>query len=323
MTIAVLDGYTLNPGDLDWSPLEELGEVTIYDRSNGGEEQVVERAAEAEIVLTNKTALPESVLSRLPNLRYVGVLATGFNVVDTQAAARRGIPVTNIPTYGTDSVAQMVFAHLLRHCHHVAEHSAAVKAGEWGAQEDFCFWKFPLTELAGLTMGIIGFGRIGRRVAELAHAFGMRVVAHDLVTDNPPDWEGFAFLEVRELLQASDVVSLNCPLTPENEGMINADALGVMKPTAILINCSRGPLVVAADLADALNAGTIAAAGLDVLPEEPPANDSPLFTAKNCTITPHIAWATRSARSRLLSTAVENVRAFLAGAPQNVINGVR
>jgi glycerate dehydrogenase len=322
MNIVVLDGFTLNPGDLDWSGFEALGSFTVYDRSIGGEAQVVERARDAEIVLTNKTALPASTLDRLPKLKYIGVLATGFNVVDTDAAAERGIPVTNIPTYGTDSVAQMVFAHLLHHCHHVFEHSGAVKAGEWSKQDDFCFWSFPLTELAGLTMGIIGFGRIGRRVGELAHAFGMRVVAHDLYASNPPDWEGFRFLDTDALLREADVVSLNCPLTADNEGMINARALATMKSTSILINCSRGPLVVATDLADALNAGTIAAAGLDVLPDEPPEDDSPLFTAKNCTITPHIAWATRSARSRLMNTAVENVRAFLDGKLQNVVNGV-
>lgn len=322
MNIVVLDGYTLNPGDLDWDGLRALGNVTVHDRTLGGEAEVVERAGDAEIVLTNKTRLPASTLDQLPKLRYIGVLATGYDVVDLTAAAARGIPVCNIPTYGTDSVAQMVFAHILHHCHHVAEHTQAVRSGEWSRQVDFCFWNYPLTELAGLTMGIVGFGRIGRRVGELANAFGMTVIAHDVYQGNPPAWPGFRFAEIDELLAESDVVSLNCPLTQENRGMINRDSLARMRRSSILVNCSRGPLVVAADLADALERGVIAAAALDVLPEEPPVADNPLLSAPNCTITPHIAWATRSARSRLMNTAVQNVQAFLNGSPQNVVNGV-
>lgn len=321
MNIVVLDGHTLNPGDLDWSGFEKLGELAVHDRIDGGENEVLVAAAGAQIVLTNKTRLPASTIERLPDLQYIGVLATGYDVVDVAAAGQRGIPVTNVPTYGTDSVAQMVFAHLLQHAHHVADHSALVRDGEWSRQPDFCFWSYPLAELVGMTMGVVGFGRIGRRVAALAHAFGMRVIAYDVSTANAPGWDGFRFTSVDELLSESDVVSLNCPLTSENRGLIDRAALQTMKESAILINCSRGPLVVAEDLAAALNAGEIAGAGLDVLPDEPPAADSPLLSARNCTITPHIAWATKSARRRLMATAVENLRGFLEGAPQNVVAG--
>ena len=322
MKIVVLDGYTLNPGDLSWDGLEALGEVSLYERTLGGEEETVARAGGAEVVLTNKTRLPESVLDRLPDLAYIGVLATGYDVVDTVAAAARGIPVTNIPAYGTESVAQMVFAHILHHCQHVAEHAAAVADGAWAKQPDFCFWNTPLVELSGLTMGIVGFGRIGRKVGEIATAFGMRVIAHDLYEGNPPQWPDFRFDTVENLLGVSDVVSLNCPLTETNRGLINKETLRRMKKSAFLVNCSRGPLVDAAHLADALNTGAIEGAGIDVMPTEPPPGDNPLLSAKNCSITPHIAWATQSARRRLLATAVQNVEAFLNGASQNVVNGV-
>ena len=322
MNIVVLDGFTLNPGDLDWSPLERLGNVQVYDRTGDDERSIAQRASGAEIVLTNKTPLTAAVIEQLSGLKYIGVLATGYNVIDVDAAASRGIPVTNIPTYGTDSVAQMVFAHLLNLCHHVVEHSQDVRGGGWARSPDFSYWLRPQIELAGKTMGIVGFGRIGRRVGGVAHAFGMRVIAHDVYHGNEPDWPDFAWREIDELLAEADVVSLHCPLTPENTGLIDSEKLGLMKRNAFLLNMSRGPLVVDADLAEALRAGVIAGAGIDVLEQEPPAADNPLYAAPNVTITPHIAWATREARSRLLATAAENIRAFFDGRPVNVVNDV-
>lgn len=320
MKIVVLDGYTLNPGDLSWGGLESAGETTVYDRTPVDQQTILERSRGAEILLTNKTPVTAETIAALDGLKYIGVLATGFNVVDVEAARKKGIPVTNIPTYGTESVAQMVFAHILHFCHHVKEHSDTVSAGDWARSEDFCYWNFPLIELAGKTMGVIGFGRIGRAVGKLADAFGMRVIAHDVYQGNPPAWEGFRFAAVEELLRESDFVSLNCPLTTENTGMINAKSLKSMKRNAFLVNCSRGPLVVGADLAEALKAGEIAGAGLDVLAVEPPGSEDVLYNVPNLTITPHIAWATLDARSRLMNTAVENVKAFIAGNPQNVVN---
>ncbi len=321
MKIVVLDGYTLNPGDLSWAGLEELGELTVYDRTP--KEQVVERAKGAEIVFTNKTPITAEVIAALPEMKFIGVLATGYNVVDIEAAARRGIPVTNIPIYGTTSVAQMAIALLLELTQHVGAHSDAVRAGEWASNPDFCFWKSPLVELAGLTMGIIGFGRIGRATGKIADALGMKVVAADAVHANPPDWDGFEWLSIEDLLKTSDVISLHCPLTPEVQGLINRDRIELMKPTAFLINTSRGPLVVDQDLADALNSGRIAGAGLDVLSVEPPKADNPLICARNCIQTPHIAWATSAARARLMGTAVDNARQFIAGKLVNVVNGVK
>jgi glycerate dehydrogenase len=329
--IVVLDGYTLNPGDLSWEGLAELGELTVYDRTGEEEERIIERALKAEVVLTNKTPLSGRSIEALPKLRYVGILATGYNVIDLAAATRRNIPVTHVPSYGTDSVAQMVFAHILRFCHHVAEHSESVKAGEWARSVDFCYWKFPLVELAGKRLGIIGFGRIGRRVADIARAFGMKVLAYDPSGGADPEWAGdsegtgdgsaaFAWTGMDDLLSRSDIVSLNCPLTEENRGLMNAGKLAKMKKGSFLVNASRGPLVVDVDLAEALESGHLAGAGLDVLETEPPAPDNPLYTAPNVTITPHIAWATREARSRLMDIAADNLRAFLAGAPENVVN---
>lgn len=314
MKIVVLDGYVLNPGDLSWEPLKRLGQCAIYDRTPPG--QTAARAREAGIVITNKTVLDADVIDALPELRYVGVLATGYNVVDTAAAARRGIVVTNVPAYSTDSVAQMVFAHLLNLTQHVAEHADGVREGTWSACEDFCYWQFPLVELAGRTMGVIGYGRIGRSVARCADAFGMKVLAHDPLAEIDTPAEPAA---LDDLLAASDVVTLHCPLTEATRGLIDADRLARMKPSAFLINASRGPVVVDGALTAALNAGRIAGAGLDVLSSEPPAADNPLLTARNCYITPHIAWATRAARSRLMDIAVDNVRAFLAGRPKNVV----
>jgi len=316
MKLVVLDGYCLNPGDLSWDALRHKGDLTVYDRTRL--EEVVERAAGAEVVFTNKTPLPGSALEQLPALRYIGVLATGYNVVDVNAAKARSVVVTNIPTYGTASVAQFVFALLLELCHNVKLHSDAVRAGEWSLNPDWSFWKSPLVELAGRTMGIVGFGRIGRQVGRIADALGMHVIAYDTFHGGPPQYS-FRWAELEELLSESDVVSLHSPLFPDTQGMINARTLAMMKSSAFLINTSRGPLVVDSDLADALNAGRLAGAGVDVLSVEPPAADNPLLSARNCLVTPHIAWATREARARLMDQAVANVTAFAAGSPINVV----
>jgi glycerate dehydrogenase len=317
MNIVVLDGYTLNPGDLSWADLQALGPCQIYDRTPP--DQVVARAAHAEMILTNKTLLQRAQIEALPKLRYIGVLATGYNVVDIAAARARNIPVTNVPTYGTRSVAQMTFALLLELTQHVGHHAATVRAGRWTASADFCYWDYPLIELEGLTMGIVGFGRIGRAVAELAHAFGLKLLAFDRV--KPPETSSdVRWVELEQLFRESDIVSLHCPLTPETQNLVNAKRLGWMKPTAFLLNTSRGPLVDEQALAQALQTGKIAGAALDVLPVEPPPASNPLLQARNCLITPHIAWATRAARARLLNTAVANVSAFLEGTPENVIN---
>jgi glycerate dehydrogenase len=306
MKITVLDGYCLNPGDLSWDALRAFGEVEVFDRTPA--DQTIARAAGAAILLTNKTALPAAVLDQLPDLRYIAVLATGYNVIDIEAARRKGIVVSNVPTYATASVAQFVFALLLELCHHVQLHADAVRAGEWSSNPDWCFSKAPLMELEGKIMGIAGYGRIGRHTARIAEAFGMSVLAYDVDRGS-----------LEDLLRQSDVVSLHMPLFPETREMINARTLALMKRTAILINTSRGPLIHEGDLADALNAGRIGGAALDVLSVEPPLPGNPLLDARNCLITPHMAWATAEARRRLMSTVFENVTAFLNGAPQNVI----
>jgi glycerate dehydrogenase len=315
--MVVLDGYTLNPGDLSWADLEALGPLTVHERTPPAETAV--RAAAAEIVLTNKTVLSREILLRLPQLRYIGVLATGYDIVDVDAARERNVLVSNVPDYGPTSVVQMVFAHLLNLTQHVAEHAHSVAAGRWSQIPDFCYWDFPLRELAGLTMGIVGFGRIGRTTATVARAFGMNVLAYDV---SPPRElpEGVRFVGLEDLFCQSDVVTLHCPLTPATDKLVNAQRLAMMKPSAYLINTARGPLVDEAALAEALGAGRLAGAGLDVLSTEPPPADNPLLTAKNCYITPHIAWAASASRQRLLDMAVANVRAFLAGTPQNVVN---
>ena len=318
MKIVVLDGYTLNPGDLNWQGFEELGSLEVYDRTEPS--LILKRAQDAALLLTNKTPLTAETLKQLTSLRYIGVLATGYNVVDVKAAKELGIPVANIPTYGTASVAQFAFALLLELCHNVRLHADAVRAGEWTSHKDWCFWKSPLIELAGKTIGIVGFGRIGREVGAIAHAMGMRILAHDAVRTNPPDYDGFGWVSLEELLKESDVVSLHCPLFPETQGLINTERLALMKPTAFLLNNSRGPLIVDQDLADALNAGKIAGAAVDVLSVEPPPANNPLLSAKNCLVTPHISWATKEARSRLMGLAVENAKAFLAGKPRNIVN---
>jgi glycerate dehydrogenase len=317
MKIVVLDGYCLNPGDLSWEALREFGDIVVHDRTPAAE--VVSRARGAAAVLTNKTPLTAEMLAQLPDLKYIGVLATGYNVVDVNAARGQGIIATNVPTYGTASVAQFVFALLLELCHNVKLHSDAVRAGEWSNNADWSFWKSPLVELEGKTIGIVGFGRIGRRVGRIADAMGMRVIANDTYQGDPPAYEGFRWAPLHDLLRESDVVSLHSPLFPETQGMINASTLALMKPSAFLINTSRGPLVVDQDLADALNAGRLAGAGLDVLSVEPPAATNPLLSARNCLVTPHIAWATREARARLMDTVVGNISGWTSGNPRNVI----
>jgi glycerate dehydrogenase len=310
--IVVLDGYTLNPGDLSWTPLDELGQVELYDHS--ASDLVAARSSGAAILLTNKTVLTGDLIRALPELRFIGVLATGYNVVDVAAAKEHGIPVSNVPGYGTASVAQAVFALLLELASHTGDHARAVAAGRWTSCRDFCFWDTPLVELAGLTFGIVGYGAIGRSVSTIAKAFGMRVIVH---SRRPAEDEENVGLE--KLFRDADVVSLHCPLTPTTKGLVNAERLSCMKSSAFLINTGRGPLIDEPALADALNRGQIAGAALDVLSQEPPPAGNPLFTAKNCIITPHIAWATKAARQRLLDIAVANVRAFLAGSPQNVV----
>jgi len=315
MNIVVLDGYTLNPGDLDWAGLAALGNLAVYDRTPAG--LVLERAGDAEIVLTNKTVLMRDTIMALSRMRYIGVLATGYNVVDIAAAKERGVIVTNVPTYGTPAVAQATFALLLELTNHVGHHSETVRAGRWTKSPDFCYWDYPLIELSGLTLGIVGFGAIGQAVARIARAFGMKVIVH---TVPQGDGEGVEFVDLERLFAEADVVSLHCPLTPLTKGLVNRERLALMKPTAFLVNTGRGPLVDEAALAQALNEGRIAGAALDVLSVEPPAADNPLLSAQNCIITPHIAWATKAARSRLMDIAVANVKAFLAGAPVNVVS---
>lgn len=313
----ILDGYTENPGDLSWEGFEQLGETTVYDRTPA--DQIIPRIGDAQAVIVNKTPLSAQVFEACPSIRYVGVLATGYNVVDVQAARKRQIPVCNIPTYGTTAVAQMAIALLLEVCHHVGVHSAAVKAGEWSASEDWCFWKYPLIELAGKTMGIIGFGRIGQAVGSLAKGLGMKVIAYDAhETDSGKAIADYVSLD--RLFAASDVISLHCPLFPETEGIICTDNIARMKDGVILLNTSRGPLVDEQALAAALQSGKVYAAAVDVVSTEPIREDNPLLSCDNCIITPHIAWAPKESRQRLMDIAVANLKAFAEGHPQNVVN---
>jgi glycerate dehydrogenase len=318
MDIVILDGHAINPGDLSWDAIRGLGSLEVFDRTP--ENEIVARAREADAVLTTRVPLSAKTIAQLERLRYIGAIFTGFDEIDLKAARERDVVVTNVPTYGTASVAQLVFALLLELCHHVALHSEATHAGEWSRSRDFSFWKTSLIELQGKTMGIVGFGRIGRDVGQIAVAMGMRVIAADEGRKNPPNWPDFRWCEIDELLSHADVVSLHCPLLPQTRGMINAKTLSRMKLSAFLINTSRGPLVVEQDLADALNNGRLAGAGVDVLSSEPPPLDNPLLHAKNCFVTPHIAWATKEARMRLIETAAANLRAFLEGHPTNVVN---
>lgn len=312
MKICILDGYSLNPGDLDWSPVERLGDVTLFDRTPA--DKIVERAADADIVLTNKVPFSADTLRQLPRLRFICVLATGYNIIDTEAAARQGVVVANIPAYSTMSVAQMAFAHILNITNHVASYAREVADGKWTNCPDFCFWDSALTELAGKTMGIVGLGNTGMATARIAVAMGMKVVA---LTSKSADMlpEGITPAPLDDVLASADVVSLHCPLTPSTRHLINAASIAKMKPSAILINTGRGPLVDEQAVADALNGGRLAAFGADVLSQEPPRGDNPLLSARNCFLTPHIAWATLEARTRLMSTATENVRQFIAGEP--------
>ena len=313
MRITILDGHTTNPGDLSWEPLARLGSLAVHDRTAAAD--IVARAADADVVLTNKTPLTRETIAALPELKCIGVLATGYNVVDVAAARDRGIPVCNVPEYGTPNVAQATFALLLELTNRVGRHAELVRGGRWSSCPDFCFWEGELVELAGLTLGIVGYGRIGRAVAQVGRAFGMRILAWRRGRGDDPEC-----VALDALLRDSDVVSLHCPLTPETREIIDAAALATMKPTAFLINTARGPLVNEADLAAALNDGRLAGAGLDVLAVEPPPATNPLLAARNCVITPHIAWATREARRRLIEITAGNVRAFAAGTPRNVVN---
>ncbi len=316
MNIVVLDGFTLNPGDLSWADLESLGGVTVHEHSTA--DQVVERALGAEILLTNKTTVSRRHIAQLPGLRYIGVLATGFNIVDVEAARERRIPVCNVPTYGTASVAQAAMAHLLNLTQRIGDHAAAVNADRWAECRDFSFWDHPLVELEGLRFGVVGLGRIGRRTAEVARAFSMEVLAHTRTRDPSLAWVENVGLD--DLFRRCDAISLHCPLTPQTEGIVDRRRLSLMKRTAFLINTSRGPLVDEDALREALEEGRIAGAGLDVMAVEPPAAGHPLYGVRNCYITPHNAWATGAARKRLLDTVIDNVRAFLDGNPQNVVN---
>ncbi|MHB8064160.1 MAG: D-2-hydroxyacid dehydrogenase [Ruminiclostridium sp.] len=318
MKIVVLDGYTLNPGDLTWKGLEKLGVLTVYDRTT--EDKIFERIGDAEIVFTNKTPLTRETLERVPSVKYIGVLATGYNVVDTAAAKERGIAVTNIPTYGTAAVSQFAFALLLEICHHVWVHNEEVKKGTWTKGLDFCFWNYPLIELAGKTMGIIGFGKIGQTTAKIAQSFGMKVLAYDEYQNKKLENETLKYVTLDELFAGSDVISLHCPLFENTKGLINKNTIVKMKDGVIILNTSRGPLIVEEDLAEALNSGKVFGAAVDVVSSEPIKMGNPLMNAKNCIITPHIAWAPKESRARLMNIAVENLDAFLKGELVNIVN---
>lgn len=316
--IIVLDGYTLNPGDLSWDRFEDLGDMVVYDRTPSDE--ILERIGNAEIVLTNKTPITKETLEACPSIKYIGVLATGYNVVDYKAAKTKGIPVTNIPTYGTTAVAQFAISLLLEICHHIGEHANTVKNGKWNVCDDFCYWDYPLIELSGKTMGIIGMGRIGVTTARIAEALGMDVIAYDIKI-NPDIVElGYKFVELDELFAKADVISLHCPLFPETQGIINKKNIAKMKDGVIIINTSRGPLIVEEDLADALNSGKVFSAAMDVVSTEPIKADNPLLKAKNSIITPHIAWAPKESRQRLMDIAADNLEKFLNGKPVNIVN---
>ena len=320
MKIVVLDGYTENPGDLSWSELEKLGDLKVYDRTSlTDEEEIISRIGDAEIVITNKTPVTKTVLDACPGIRYIAVLATGYNVIDCGCARERGICVSNVPSYGTASVSQCSIALLLEICHHIGHHDQSVHAGNWSSNPDWCYWDYPLIELEGKTMGIIGFGRIGQAEGRIAGALGMKVLAHDL-WPNDSGREIGKYVDLDTLLAESDVISLHCNLTPENTGLINRANIAKMKDGVILINNARGQLINEEDVAEALNSGKMAAAGLDVVYTEPIRPDNPLLKAKNCIITPHISWAPKESRQRIMDCTVENVRSYLNGAPLHVVN---
>ncbi len=316
--IVVLDGYTEIPGDLTWTGLAELGKLTVYDRTVN-ECDILPRIGDASIVLTNKTVLSRNIINKAPNIKYIGVLATGYNVVDIEAAKEKGIVVTNIPSYGTESVAQFAFALLLEICHHIGHHDKVVHDGKWTNSKDFCFWDFPLIELAGKTLGIVGYGRIGQAVGRIAQGFGMKVIATYHNSKTVEETNSFHYCTLDELYKKADIISLHCPLTKETEGIINSDSISRMKDGVIIINNSRGGLIVEEDLKVALNSGKVMGAAVDVVSSEPIKDDNPLLTAKNCIITPHISWAPKESRQRLMDIAIANVKAFLDGHPINTI----
>ncbi len=318
MKIVVLDGYTLNPGDITWDGFKKLGELVCYDRTPA--DKILERIADADVVITNKTPITRATIEAKPNLKYVGVLATGYNVVDVAAAREKGIPVTNIPTYGTTAVAQYVFALLLEICHHVGHHAETVKTGRWAKSEDFCYWDYPLIELANKTIGIVGFGRIGQNTAKIAVAFGMKVLAFDEHVNKELETADIKYASLDDVLAKSDVISLHVPLFDSTNGMINKDSIAKMKDGVIIINTSRGPLVKDADMVAALKSGKVYAYGTDVVSVEPIPADNPLPAVENAIVTPHIAWAPKAARERLMNIAVDNLAAFVKGQPINVVN---
>jgi len=322
MKIVILDGYTENPGDLSWAGFEALGSLTVYNRTPLTDaKEIIARIGDAEIVITNKTPIIRATLDACPKIHYIGLLATGYNVVDVDAAKEKGIPVTNIPSYGTDAVGQFAIALLLEICHHIGHHSDAVHSGRWESCADFCFWDYPLIELAGKTMGIVGLGRIGQSTARIAKALSMRVIAFDSFQSE--DGKKVAeYVSLDELLAQSDVIALHCPLFPATQNIIRRETIAKMKDGVIILNNSRGPLVVEQDLADALNSGKVYAAGLDVVSSEPIKADNPLLKAKNCIITPHISWAPKESRARLMDIAVDNLKSFRDGKTQNVVNGL-
>lgn len=318
MKIIVLDGYTLNPGDLSWNGLKSFGEFTVYDRTP--EDKILERIKGADIVLTNKTPITRKTLEETKTVKYIGVLATGYDIVDVKAAKEMSIPVTNVPTYGTNAVSQYVFALLLEICHHVGAHDEAVKRGDWTNNSDWCFWNYPLIELADKTMGIIGFGRIGQRTSEIAVAMGMKVLAYDEYKNNALENENVKYVSLDELYAYSDVISLHCPLTEKTKDMINKNSIARMKDGVIIINAARGQLIIDSDLAEALNSGKVYAAGLDVVSREPIQMNNPLLKAKNVIITPHMAWGPKESRLRLMNVVIDNIKAFLDNKPINVVN---
>ncbi len=318
MKIVVLDGYTENPGDLSWKALEELGELIVYDRTPA--DLIIERIGDAQAVYTNKTPLSAQTIKACGSLKFIGVLATGYNVVDVNCAKQNGIVVSNIPTYGTAAVGQFAIALLLEICHHVAHHSDAVYDGRWTNNEDWCFWDYPLIELDQKVMGIIGYGRIGQTTGRIAQALGMKVLAYDMYQNTDLVGPTMRYAELEELFECSDVIALHCPLFKETEGIINQNTIAKMKDGVIILNNSRGPLIVEEDLAQALNSGKVYAAGLDVVSTEPIKEGNPLLKAKNCFITPHISWAPKESRQRLMDIAVENLKQFMNGTPVNVVN---
>lgn len=319
MKLTVIDGYTMNPGDLSWEQYEKFGELRVFDHYTGDEEEVIRRIGDAEIVIANKSKVTRRVIDACPNIRFIAVQATGYDPIDYVYAREKGIPVSNVPAYGTDSVAQFAIALLLEICGHAGHHDQAVHQGKWAACGDWCFWDYPMIELSGKTMGIIGFGRIGQAVGRIASALGMKVLAYNR-SRSESGAKIAQYVELDELLERADVISLHCPAFPETVGMINRDTIAKMKDGVILINNSRGALVVEQDLADALNSGKVAAAALDVVSSEPIREDNPLLRAKNCLITPHISWAPKESRQRIMDCTEENIRCFLAGKPQNVVN---